>query len=198
MTRIIRPKFGRSVYSPKRGRRSSRRRSRSQQGLPTWIGWCAAGVLLLLMLYLNATPQPSGVTRQAEGPATHIEVVYGDTVEVVDGDTVRINSQLYRLTGFNTPESGLNAACEEERLLAAEATDRLRELVDWGGISLRRVACACAPDTEGTRQCNYGRLCAKLTANGRDVGSILIAEGLAERYECRSTSCPRRRDWCWS
>jgi endonuclease YncB( thermonuclease family) len=144
----------------------------------------------LLMLYLNATPQPSGVARQAEGPATHIEVV--------DGDTVRSNGQLYRLIGFNTPESGLNAACEEERLLAAKATDRLRELVDWGGISLKRVACACAPDTEGTRQCNYGRLCAELTANGRDVGLILIAEGLAERYVCRSTSCPRRRDWCWS
>jgi hypothetical protein len=35
-----------------------------------------------------------------------------------------------------------------------------------------------------------------LGEDGRDVGQILIAEGLAERYACWATACPKRRDWC--
>jgi len=29
-----------------------------------------------------------------------------------------------------------------------------------------------------------------------DVGDILISEGLARRFVCGATSCPRRRPWC--
>jgi hypothetical protein len=36
-----------------------------------------------------------------------------------------------------------------------------------------------------------------LKANGRDVGSILIAEGLAVPFHCRGTGCPpTSRPWC--
>ena len=35
-----------------------------------------------------------------------------------------------------------------------------------------------------------------LTVGGQDVGTILIAEGLAERYVCGPTSCPPRKSWC--
>jgi hypothetical protein len=44
---------------------------------------------------------------------------------------------------------------------------------------LTRVVCACRAGQEGTRNCNYGRLCGALSIGGRDVGGILISEGLA-------------------
>jgi endonuclease YncB( thermonuclease family) len=119
-----------------------------------------------------------------------------DPVTVLDGDTVRLNGTTYRLVGFDTPETGANARCESEKFLADRATGRLREIVAGGGIELRRVPCACAPGTEGSRQCNHGRLCATLTAHGRDVGDILVAEGLARRYLCGERRCPRRSGWC--
>jgi endonuclease YncB( thermonuclease family) len=118
------------------------------------------------------------------------------SITVVDGDTVRANGQTYRLVGFDTPEAGALARCERERKLADAASSRLRQLVANGQPALERVACSCPPGTEGTQQCNYGRLCARLLADGRDVGGILISEGLARPYVCGPSGCPRRQSWC--
>ena len=117
-------------------------------------------------------------------------------VEVVDGDTVRLDGQRYRLIGIDTPESGPHAKCAAEREKAAATADRLREIVAGGGIRLDRVACNCPAGTEGTEQCNYGRLCGVLTASGRDVGQTLVGEGLARSYNCASWHCPPKRSWC--
>jgi hypothetical protein len=119
-------------------------------------------------------------------------------IDIVDGDTIRSGTQTYRLVGFDTPESGDNASCARERALADRATMRMKQLVAGGGLELKRVPCGCAPGTEGTGQCNYGRLCATLKLQGRDVGAILTGEGLAERYACSGASCPPRRNWCLS
>jgi endonuclease YncB( thermonuclease family) len=117
-------------------------------------------------------------------------------IHIVDGDTIRIAGWSFRLVGFDTPEAGRLAKCASERALAARATARLHQLVAGGNLRFQRIPCACRPGTEGTRRCNYGRLCASLSANGRDVGTILIGEGLAHRYVCGATSCPRRAGWC--
>ncbi len=117
-------------------------------------------------------------------------------IHVIDGDTVRSGGHVYRLVGYNTPESGLNAGCGRERVLASDAAWRLRQLLASGKPRLERVRCACPRATEGTGACNYGRRCGRLMVDGKDVGRVLIAEGLAERYVCWAAWCPPRRNWC--
>jgi endonuclease YncB( thermonuclease family) len=117
-------------------------------------------------------------------------------IDVIDGDTVRQQGFTYRLVGFDTPERGDRARCDDERQRAEKATQRLRSLISTGNPRLTRVACACRPGQEGTRNCNYGRLCGSLSIGGRDVGTILIGEGLAHPYVCSATNCPKRRQWC--
>ena len=116
--------------------------------------------------------------------------------QVLDGNTIEARGETVRLVDFDTPESGINARCEGERNLAARTTSRLRALVAGGGLDLQIVRCSCPPGAEGTQRCNYGRTCGRLLARGRDVGAILIAEGLARSYVCGRTSCPPRSSWC--
>ena len=119
-------------------------------------------------------------------------------IYVIDGDTIRVHHQKpdVRLVGFNAPETR-RAVCETEGELGAEATRRLRELVRANDLDFEFVPCACQPGTEGTQACNYGRRCGILKAKGRDVGAILIEEGLAVPFVCGSTRCPRTpRPWC--
>jgi endonuclease YncB( thermonuclease family) len=118
------------------------------------------------------------VVAMATTPALGSPIEPG-AIEVVDGDTIRAGGRTFRLVGFDTPETGSRARCESERTLAAAASRRLRHLIAGGGLDLERVACSCRLGTEGTPACNHGRLCGALRARGRDVGAILISEGLA-------------------
>jgi hypothetical protein len=84
-----------------------------------------------------------------------------------------------------------------ERMLAARATSRLRQMIKPGDdIDLQIFVCSCRPGTEGTMACNYRRACGYLTVDGRDVGDVLIAENLAHSYVCGRNSCPKRQPWC--
>jgi endonuclease YncB( thermonuclease family) len=123
-------------------------------------------------------------------------LIQPERITVVDGDTIRVDNQSYRLAGIDTPESGPRAQCLAERDKAARATLRVRELVAGGDLKLDRVACACAVGTEGTQSCNHGRFCGVLTAGGRNVGQLLISEGLAKKYNCGSGQCPPKQSWC--
>jgi endonuclease YncB( thermonuclease family) len=127
--------------------------------------------------------------------------IISSEVHVVDGDTIRVRQKKpdVRLVGFNAPETGGLATCPAERELGAKATRRLRELVQAGGLEFHFVDCACPAGTQLTPACNHGRHCGTLMANGRDVGTILIAEGLAVPFKCGATSCPPTpKPWCKS
>ncbi|MFG1332073.1 thermonuclease family protein [Xanthobacter autotrophicus] len=118
-------------------------------------------------------------------------------LRVVDGDTVAVGKVHFRLVGFDTPEMrGRAGRCDESRALARAARDRLRTLIAAGDIALTEVACSCRPGTESTRDCNHGRRCGTLTAGGRDVGDILIAEGLARPYPYDWRHPPKPANWC--
>jgi endonuclease YncB( thermonuclease family) len=121
-----------------------------------------------------------------------------DQIRVIDGDTIRIfhSAPNVRLVGFNAPETR-RAACPAERALGGKATRRLREIVRTQPLDFVYVDCSCRPGTEDTMACNYGRWCGTLKASGRDVGDILISEGLAVSFRCGATSCPKTpRPWC--
>jgi endonuclease YncB( thermonuclease family) len=118
------------------------------------------------------------------------------SIQVLDGDTIGTQGKTVRLVGFDTPEGGMNARCESERSLAASATSKLRQLVAAGGLELTLKPCAFRGGTEGTQACNYGRACGVLTAAGKDVAGLLIADGLAKPFHCSRDRCPRREPWC--
>jgi endonuclease YncB( thermonuclease family) len=120
-----------------------------------------------------------------------VHVIAGDTISLNDG---RAN---VRLVGFNAPETGHRARCEAERRKGVSARRRLGELVSNGRSDFQQIPCSCAPGTEGTDACNFGRRCGTLRVNGVDVGATLIGEGLAARFVCGATSCPTLpRPWC--
>jgi endonuclease YncB( thermonuclease family) len=190
-------------------------RRRSTVLMAVWTIAAAVLAFASIAVFLDWRSKPS--THQGstvtlirpgdKGPPTTVTIIRPDktsrseapaigSIEVIDGDTVRSNGVAYRLIGYDTPERGDKARCDDERRRAELATNRLRALVGSGNAQLTRVACSCPPEQEGTRGCNYGRLCGSLTVAGRDVGQILVSEGLAHLYVCAATSCPKRRPWC--
>jgi len=119
-------------------------------------------------------------------------------IHVIDGDTIRLRQQKpdVRLVGFNSPETR-RAKCDAERALGKKAAGRVRDLISGGKLDFEFVACSCQPGTEGKQTCNYGRRCGTLKVNERDIGELLIAEGLAVPFKCGPTRCPPTpRPWC--
>jgi endonuclease YncB( thermonuclease family) len=194
MARILKPQFGsrqhRQTPQWNVGDPPAKRRRFDWQ-LLTLVALVFVASLVWLLPALDQRAGPRIKTPASPSPSA-----WSSAIQVVDGDTIRSGGETYRLVGYNTPEQGGHAGCNAERVLASKATSRLRELVGASDVELARVACSCPPGIEGTKRRNHGRRCGTLTADGRDVGAILIAEGLAEFYSCGATSCPKRRDWC--
>ena len=100
---------------------------------------------------------------------------------VVDGDTIRYNGEVIRIEGIDAPEVR-NFECERERALGRQATKRLLELVNAGPFEVVR---------RGGRDVDrYGRKLRILERDARSLGDVLIAEGLARRWD------GAHRSWC--
>jgi endonuclease YncB( thermonuclease family) len=119
-------------------------------------------------------------------------------VYVVDGDTIEVFhvQPNVRLVGFDAPETW-RPECEAERVVGLKAKARLQALVHAGHLDFHYVRCSCTESQIDTGWCNWGRDCGTLMSNGRDVGDILIAEGLAVPFICSATRCPKKpHAWC--
>ena len=141
-------------------------------------------VLILIVLGLAASlAYRSLLTRQPVVIRTQPPSIQGTgAYEVIDGDTIRAPYGVkYRLMGFDAPET-FQAKCDAELALGKRATERLKELLASGEVRI----------IESGKIDRYGRTLAHLTVNGRDIGSVLIGEGLARRYDGRT----KRESWC--
>ena len=104
---------------------------------------------------------------------------------IIDGDTIAIGSERVRILNIDAPES-------------------FRPLMPGGvggGPTSKGASCCAAGggpvgiDRRGEDR--YTRTLARLSAGGRDVGSVLIAEGLALPWkDGRAAWEARRRHWC--
>ncbi len=100
---------------------------------------------------------------------------------VIDGDTIRYDSMTIRLVGIDAPEIR-DFKCPSELALGRRATRRLVELMNAGPFTV--VA------TGGRDVDIYGRKLRDIRRDGQSLGDILIAEGLARRWD------GARRSWC--
>jgi hypothetical protein len=99
---------------------------------------------------------------------------------VVDGDTIWLQGQKIRIADIDTPETH-DPRCASEKQLGDRATQRLRQLLNHGAVTLQPI------DRDQDR---YGRKLRIVLVNGTSVGDTLVGEGLA-RW-CGSG----RRPWC--
>ncbi|MBO9587550.1 thermonuclease family protein [Devosia sp.] len=99
---------------------------------------------------------------------------------VVDGDTFWVDGTKIRIADINTPETS-QPQCAEEAALGRKASLRLAELLSGTALDLR------AADRDEDQ---YGRKLRVVERDGRSVGQVLVAEGLAHEWR------GRRESWC--
>jgi micrococcal nuclease len=136
---------------------------------------------LLFALLLGV--ELAGAAERVAGP------VDGEIVKVIDGDTIEVKALIWpglevtvgaRLRGIDAPE--VRSACREEKMLAAAATDRLRELVGDGPVRLFNIE----------HDKFAGRVVVDVAdAEGRNIAEAMVASGLARPYDGGG-----RAPWC--
>lgn len=137
---------------------------------PTLIAYVLLTLLVLWALADRLAP------HHGRAAACSIGHVYdGDTVELVCG----ASRSTARLVGFDTPETR-EPRCPAEAALGRRATERLRALVRQGPLAI-------FPQGHD----KYGRELITVTLDGRNIGDLLVAEGLAHAYHGGS-----RGGWC--
>lgn len=99
---------------------------------------------------------------------------------VVDGDTFYHGVEKIRLADIDAPETH-PPRCAHEADLGDRATVRLSQLLSAGAIELARFN----RDTD-----RYGRKLRVAMRDGRSIGDMLVAEGLARTWT------GKRQPWC--
>jgi micrococcal nuclease len=99
---------------------------------------------------------------------------------IIDGDTIRYGGIKIRLEDIDAPEV-FSPRCAFEAKLGRRAAERLLRLMNAGPFQL----------VSGERdEDRYGRKLRTIARDGRSLGDMLVAEGLARRWE------GGRRSWC--
>jgi micrococcal nuclease len=114
-------------------------------------------------------------------------------ISVVDGDTVRVKVKIWlglyqevkvRIAEIDAPEISSKAKCTKEKELGLKAKEFLESVIpQQSTINLTRIS----EDEFG------GRVDATIQTNdGKDVGELLLREGLASPYNKRG----KKKNWC--
>ena len=119
---------------------------------------------------------PSLPVAPAQAPAAfHVaRVVDGDTFVLAGGEKVRI-------LNIDTAEMPPRSRCPREEQLAVAAKVRTSTLLQGQPVTLTR---------QGRDRDRFDRLLRRVSVDGRDVGELLIREGLAQRWEGHKAA------WC--
>ena len=106
----------------------------------------------------------------------------GTVASVVDGDTVLLDTGLVvRLVGMQAPKLALDRPGHEDWPLGEAARTALSDMALGHKVVLRYG---------GERLDRYGRTLARIEIGGKDLGEVLIGEGLARKW------AGKRRPWC--
>ncbi len=119
-----------------------------------------------------------------------IGLMFCASLSAVDGDTVKCDGQNLRdmgdgapfVSGYDTPEIGSNAECSRENALGKRAKQRMAQLLMTPGLTIE--------DSGQIDRFDRPLVSVRL-ADGRTIGSVLMAEGLAVEWRPGS-----RIDWC--
>lgn len=131
-----------------------------------------AAAVLIAILYLVVRLEPYWQESTPIGDRS--------AIHVIDGDTFRYGNERIRIADIDAPEID-PPQCQREAELGLRAANRLRQILAQGRIELRR---------SGRDEDEHGRKLRTVTRNGRSVGDMLVAEGLARPYESG------RQPWC--
>jgi micrococcal nuclease len=110
-----------------------------------------------------------------------LEILICASLTAVDGDTVKCDGQNLRdmgdgapfVSGYDTPEIGRNAECERENAAGIQAKRRMAELIRTPGLIIE----------DSGRVDRFDRpLVVLRLPDGRTIGSVLQAEGLAVEW----------------
>ena len=131
-------------------------------------------------LGLDILPASSGFSSVGGGRFTLCST--GNQAQcVVDGDTIHYAGLKIRLEGIDAPET-YQFKCSSELALGKRATNRLLELINSGPFEI--------VNRGGRDEDIYGRKLRTIERDGRSLGDVMVAEGLARRWD------GARHSWC--
>jgi endonuclease YncB( thermonuclease family) len=111
-------------------------------------------------------------------PAMALEGAFSGVVRVIDGDTLDVGGARVRLFGIDAVETAQTCKTEQGRDWACGTWVKTEVARRYDGA---RARCT-QMDTD-----RYGRIVARCTVAGQDIGAALVAEGLATAYRRYST-----------
>jgi endonuclease YncB( thermonuclease family) len=150
--------------------------------------WPLLALAAVAGIYYAVSASHSGIGATQVRPQAELGVVRfamcrggGQQNCVIDGDTIRYGGMTVRLADIDAPEVR-DFKCEAELALGNRATQRLLVLMNDGPFELIAV---------GNRDRDkYGRSLRTVERNGQSLGSVLVAERLARRWD------GARHSWC--
>lgn len=131
--------------------------------------------LAISILASGASAQPSSVNEAFSTCGSGQRITC-----VVEGDTFRFRGEKIRIADIDTPELS-PPGCKREREKGLTAKQRLLDILNSGPLSLKTTA---------RDEDRFGRKLRIVYRDRQSVGDILVAEGLARKWQ------GSRRSWC--